>query len=276
MLIVKFIRRRSGLVFLILALIPLVIYLIYLNPQARAARHLAAAHEAVTEMHPAILDKSASAFHAWHSIAYEKAKELLPQVHSIADENALLNFYFAGYEDAHVNGHVSRSPFAWMDISSPRWAGWLTKATLNGFEVVMSAGGDDYPPVGAHLLSCNQQPIDIFLKTNIAPYIDKRWNLLAAKDKSAEFLSVDTLYAHLLNRPNVSSCEFEIPSGNIKSFVFRWSEFGAEDEKQSMKIRYPGYEYPSVREFAPKSYWVNVSDFKLNSTEAYQHHQQLL
>ena len=267
--------RRVYLILSILLLISITAYF-YLSPQARAASHLAAVHEAVTEMHPAILDKNAKAFHAWHAIAYEKAKALLPKVHSVADENALLNFYFAGYEDAHMNGSISQSPFIWMDFESARWTGWLTRATLNGFEVVMSLGGEKYPPVGAHLISCNQQPIDAFLKNNIAPFIDKRWQLLAARNESAERLSLDTPYAHLLVRPAVSSCDFETHAGDVKSFTFQWSLFNAENEKQFAKISSPGYEYPSVHEFAPKSYWVNVNDFQLNSAEAYRHHQELL
>ena len=268
--------RRVCLIWSILLLVSITTYFNYLSPQDLAARHLVAVHEAVTEMHPAILNKNAKAFHAWYAIAYEKSKALLPKVHSVADENALLNFYFAGYEDAHLSGGISQSPFVWMDFENARWAGWLTRATLNGFQVVMSLGGEEYPPVGAYLISCNQQPIDSFLKNNIAPFIDKRWQLLAAKDKSVKLLSLDTSYEHLLVRPTVSSCDFETHDGDIKSFKFQWNLFSAENEKEFKKIYNPSYKYPSVHEFAPKSYWVNVSDFQLNSAEAYQHHQQLL
>lgn len=276
MSVFKINTRRVYLILSILLLISIATYFNFLSPQARAARHLAAVHEAVTEMHPAVLDKNAKSFHAWHAIAYGKAKVLLPKVHSVADENALLNFYFAGYEDAHLNGFVSQSPYTWMDFESARWTGWLTRATVTGFDVVMSLGGEKYPPVGAHLISCNKQPIDSFLKTNIAPFIDKRWHLLAARNKSAALLSLDVPNVHLLIRPTVSSCDFEAETGGIKSFQTQWSSVSAENEKEFAKIYSPGYEYPSVHEFAPKSYWVNVSDFQLNSAEAYRHHQELL
>lgn len=262
-------------VLLVLAIILIAVYRFYFSPQARAASHLAFVHDAITQMHPAVLDKNAVAFHAWHSVAYEKAKALLSQVHSTADETALLNYYFAGYQDSHLAGGIVKTPYKFME-SADTWAGWLLKAKSSGYEVAYSLGGEDYPAVGAQLISCDNQAIDEILQKHYALYIDTRWHILQARSKAALAFTQNTYFSAVLNRPEFKHCKFQSLDGSTQEYSFHWQAYDAELIEKSMQWRRAAYKFPAAHEFAPQFFWVAASDFQLNSTEAYHHHQKLL
>jgi hypothetical protein len=180
------------------------VYFSMLTPQVRAAKHLEFIHQSITEMHPAVLDSSAIEFQTWYKSAYKNTNTLLPLVHSVADERALINYYFAGYKDSHVSGGLVSSIYSSQVYSPEKWAGWLLKATISGYEVAYSLGGKFYPEIGSQLISCDNQPIDELLQYRYAPYLDMRWNLLIARDSVAKALTqkragygADTVYTEV-------------------------------------------------------------------------------
>lgn len=262
-------------VVVVLAIILIAVYRFYFSPQARAASHLAFVHDAITQMHPAVLDENAVAFHAWHSVAYEKAKALLTQVHSTADETALLNYYFAGYQDSHLAGGIVKTPYKFME-SADIWAGWLLKAKSSGYEVAYSLGGEDYPAVGAQLISCDNQAIDEILQKNYAPYVDTRWHILRARSKAALAFTQNTYFSAVLNRPELKRCKFQGLDGRNQEHTFHWQAYDSAIIEKSQQWRRAAYKFPAAHEFSPQFLWVAASDFQLYSTEAYQHQQQLL
>jgi len=261
---------------LALVIILIAVYRFYLSPQARAASHLAFVHDAITQMHPAVLDENAVAFHAWHSVAYEKAKALLPQVHSTADESALMNYYFAGYEDPHLAGYFTTTPYKFMDAQKDTWAGWFLAATPTDYKVIHSLGGEKFPPVGAQLISCDRQTIDNLLQQFYAPYIDKRWNIVNARNKAATAFARSVIDNTVLNRPVFKECQFKLVDGTEKNYPFQWLPLSVEIPAKLDALNLGVYKFPSVQQFMPRSYWVNLSDFQLNSPEAFKHQQKLL
>lgn len=253
-----------------------VVYFAFLTPQKRAAKHLDFVHQSITEMHPAVLDPSATEFQVWYKAGYEKAKALLPLVHSAADEQALLNYYLVGYKDSHLSGYIAYSRYHRLEQPKEQWAGWLLKATTQGYEVAYSVSGGSYPEVGLQLVSCDNQPIEELLQNRYAPYADARWNLLIARDRVAQALTQKSMEYDVLARPEITQCLFKNSMGEEKQFPFVWQKLDEKIKQHIRALTYKTYTYPSLTRKTAGVAWINVSDFNLKTPEAYAHHQQLL
>ncbi|MES1196103.1 MAG: S41 family peptidase [Steroidobacter sp.] len=252
-------------------------YIILPTWQQRAAHNLDAIHHAIDEMHPAVLEPDATAFHEWHTKGYEQAKALLPLVKSPVDENALLRFYFTGYQDPHLYFISPPQHFAKnLYQKSNKWVGWILKSTNAGYKVVYSLSDKGNPPVGMQLIRCDGQEIDGFLKDRFAPYLDRRWYMPLARDLAAKSLAIDRDDTSVLNRPDVKQCEFLDSSGTTLAYPVRWQALTKEQAKKIDGYYQVEYSLPSVREFAPKSYWITLSDFSLATKGAYESQQHLV
>ncbi|WP_323814236.1 S41 family peptidase [Cellvibrio sp. NN19] len=252
-----------------------IVYAAYLTPQKRAAAHLEYIHTSISEMHPAMLEPNATAFHSWHKDGFQKAKGLLAQVNSQADEIALINFYLAGYQDAHLSGHLDHIPYQSLDLRKDIWTGWLLKATNKGYFVTYSKNGEAYPPEKSHLISCDNTEIDVLLHEHYAPYIDNRWHILKTRDSAAKALTQDRATIGVLNRPALKQCTFEI-NGAVKTYPITWLAISEDDASTiSSHYQYP-YHLPSLFQPAPDTVWIRARDFGLYTQEAVKSQQQLL
>lgn len=272
----KILMKTAIAIVALVSVSAVVVYFAFLTPQKRAAKHLDFVHQSVTEMHPAVLDLSAAEFQAWYKTGYEKTKALLPLVHSTADERALLNYYLVGYKDSHLSGGIAYSRYIWLEQPKEEWAGWLLKATIQGYEVAYSLSGGSYPEVGLQLLSCDNQPINELLQNRYAPYTDARWNLLVARDRVAKTLTQKSMGYDVLERPEITQCLFKSLTGVEKQFPFVWQKLDQTSKQQINALTYKAYTYPSLKRMGKAGVWINASDFRLETPEAYRHHQQLL
>lgn len=262
-------------IFIVLLISTIIVYFGYLSPQQRAERHLDFVHQSINEMHPAILEPDATAFLDWHKNGYQKAKELLPLVRTQADEIALLNFYLAGYQDAHIVGSLDHTPFQIYDASTEVWTGWLLKATNNGYLVTYSKKGEAYPPMNSRLISCDNQEIDTLLKERYSPYIDRRWHIIKTRDLAAKALTQERATVGILDRPDLKQCEFEI-NNTIKTYPINWLAI-SDDQAAVIQSHYQyPYHLPSLFQPAPDTVWVRARDFGLYTAEAAKSQQQLL
>lgn len=267
--------KVAAVIFIALIVSAVIVYVRYLSPQQRAERHLDFVHKSINEMHPAILEPDATAFLDWHKNGYQKAKGLLPQVHTEADEAALLRFYMAGYQDSHLNGYLDKTPYSKFDAKEDLWTGWLLKATNTGYQVTYRKEGDDYPPEHAKLISCNGQAIDELLRKHYAPYFDIRWQILRARDHAAKAFTQDRSSSGVLNRPEFQTCDFLVD--NItKTYPFVWSPISKEEADEITIKSNTQYTLPSLSELAPGKLWIRASDFALHTPEAAQHQKTLL
>jgi hypothetical protein len=268
--------KTVSAIMLLVLVSAVVVYVAFLTPQKRAAKHLDFVHQSITEMHPAVLDPSAAEFQAWYKTGYEKTKALLPLVHSAADEQTLLNYYLVGYKDSHLSGGIAYSRYSLLERTKEEWAGWLLKATTQGYEVAFSLGGGSYPEVGLQLINCDGQPIEELLQKRYSPYVDARWNLLIARDKVAKTLTQKAMGYDVLARPEITQCLFKNSMGEEKQFPFVWQKLDEKTKQHISALTYKTYTYPSLTRKSDGVAWVNVSDFNLKTPEAYKHHQQLL
>ncbi|MDO8343244.1 MAG: S41 family peptidase [Cellvibrio sp.] len=250
-------------------------YIYFASAQQRATRHLDFVHNAISEMHPAILEPDATEFLKWHKKGYQKARELLSQVRTEADEAAVLRFYMAGYQDSHLNGNLDKRPFSKLDARKDLWTGWLLKATNTGYEVTYRKEGDAYPPKHAKLISCDGQAIDELLQKHYAPYFDIRWQILGARDTAAKALTQDRSFTGVLNRPELTNCDFLVNNAS-KTYRLVWTPI-SKDESTAIAIKSDHqYRLPSASELAPGKLWIRASDFGLYTPEAAQHQKALL
>ncbi len=271
----KTIRKAILGSILLLLVLAYVIYAIYLTPRQRAAAHLEYIHNSINEMHPAILEEEATAFNTWNKAGYQKAKALLSAVNSQADELALLNFYLAGYKDAHLGGSLNHTPYRKFEFNSELWAGWLLKATNTGYIVAYSKGDENSPPLNARLISCDNKAIDELLQENYAPYIDSRWNILKARDSAAKALTLDRADVAILNRPKLKNCTFLIGESS-RSYPLNWSTISASESAAiNAQYQHP-YHLPFLEKPAPDIAWIHASDFSLFTPEAVKAQQKLL
>jgi len=262
-------------IFIVLLVSIIIVYFSYLSPQQRAERHLDFVHQSINEMHPAILEPDATEFLAWHKNGYQKARELLPQVHTEADEAALLRFYMAGYQDSHLIGYLDKRPFTKLDARKDLWTGWLLKATNTGYEVTYRKEGDAYPPARAKLISCDGHAIDELLHEHYAPYFDIRWQILGARDYAAKALTLDRSFEGVLNRPELTSCDFLIEN-KAKNFPLEWLPV-SDDESIAINASYQyKYHLPSLFEPTPNTVWIRARDFALYTPEAAHSQTKLL
>lgn len=262
-------------IFIVLLVSAITVYCNYLSPQQRAERHLDFVHQSIHEMHPAILEPDATAFLSWHEYGYQKVRELLPQVHTEADEAALLRFYMAGYQDSHLNGNLDKRPFSKLNAKEELWTGWLLKATNTGYEVIYRKEGDTYPPERAKLISCDGQAIDELLHKHYAPYFDIRWQTLKARDHAAKAFTQDGSFSSILNRPGFQTCNFLVD--NIaKTYPLAWVPISKEEADAIAIKSNTQYTLPSISDLAPGKLWIRASDFALHTPEAARSQQELL
>jgi hypothetical protein len=270
-------KRNWAIIGLFASLLALttVWYIYFASAQQPTARHLDFVHNAISEMHPAILEPDATEFLDWHKNGYQKTRELLSQVRSEADEAAVLRFYMAGYRDSHLNGNLDKKPFSKLDAKKDLWTGWLLKATNTGYEVTYRKDGDAYPPENAKLISCDGQAIDELLHKHYAPYFDIRWHILGARDAAAKALTQDRSFTGILNRPELTSCVFLVDNA-IKTFPLEWLPV-SEEESIAINASYQyKYHLPSLFEPAPNTVWIRASDFAQYTPEAAQRQTILL
>src|SRR6188768_2769539 len=120
------IKKFSIIIFAIVGLLFLsatIFYSLYLTPQKRTAAHLEYVHQAIDDVHPAVLEEDATEFHLWHTQGYEQAKKLLPLVKTEGDASAIMRFYLGGYKDSHLGGGFNRTPYSRIDSKKSVWTG---------------------------------------------------------------------------------------------------------------------------------------------------------
>lgn len=252
-----------------------IIYALILSPKKRAEMHLTNIHQAIDEVHPEVLLSKNAEFQAWHKDGYAATLQRLPEVKTSRDLNALIRFYVSGYQDSHLWGDIGKTPFNAIESQDSRWAGWLLRATEKGYFVDITKQGDNYPPKDAELLSCDNKAIDVLLREHFAPYFDRRWHILHARQQSARALTLISDSFSVLNRPHIHQCNFRI-ADNEKSFRVDWRLMDAKDQQIIQTALKRPHKLPGMKVLPNGELWISASDFKLDTPEAYQAQQQLL
>lgn len=252
-----------------------IFYSLYLTPEKRTAAHLDYVHQAINEVHPAVLEKDATDFYHWHTQGYDQAKKLLPLVKTEGDANAVMRFYLEGYKDSHLGGNFNRTPYSRIDSKKSVWTGWAISATHTSYFVQLTKTGDEYPPINSQLLSCDHKPIDMLLQESFSPYFNRQWHLLKARQQAAKALSQIFNNVAVLNRPDIKECTFDV-NGERKSYPLVWQLRTEKDQADIKAINNQIYKLPNAKELSPGVLWITASDFQLNSPEAAISQKQLL
>ena len=222
-------------------------------------------HQTIFEGHPAILEKSDKAFHAWFKDGYAQALDLAKNVINEKQALATVRFYATGFQDGHLAIVPENTGDASSWISSS-WAGWIMQKRGDDFIVTDHAKHwpIPLPPQGAKVLTCDEQSVSRLIETKIAPYVDQRLGLLSAWLKLAAHVSVDVPMEPLWEPLRIKNCLVELPDKTRKNYPVVWQE---SDEGIRRAFMHKSYQQ-SLRDLGDGVYWIHVSNFLPNQTEA--------
>lgn len=217
-----------------------------------AQRDLDAAAKAIRESHPAALDVSDTAFHAWMRIGPIEASALASRANSAERADATVRYFLAGFADGHVVAWRA-PPFS----RQPLWAGWTVQPKGKDFVVVDRASDWDgeLPALGARLISCDGNDVLTVVTQRVSPFVDRRLDLDGTLSTLSALLTNAMPTAPLWNTHQVHECEFQ-DGDRRQQIKLRWRESG----EGLRKIQTPTPKQ-EVRAWGPGRYWVHATNF---------------
>jgi hypothetical protein len=169
-----------------------------------AKMDLDAAHDAIVEAHPGVIDPENPAFNAWVEKGYEEAKAHLPFVLSYDTALAAVRYYTAGFEDGHLlYSDDIRQGFPVIVTGWNITGGngqYTVASTIAGWKVAL-------PPVGARWLGCDGQSADTVLRTRVGPFVTRQHGTKADASR------VRMLWARRPIARDLQNCSFRLPDG---------------------------------------------------------------
>ncbi|HLD68197.1 MAG TPA: S41 family peptidase [Pseudomonas sp.] len=214
-------------------------------------------HATLLEAHPGVIDSQNPQFKDWLERGYAQARQLAAQAHSSRDALAVLHFYLSGFEDGHL----------WIvapQQAPSRWAGWTLDMQGEEFRVGHTAAAwpVPLPPLGSTILSCDKKPIETLIRTEIAPYSDRRLHLKSSWSQLARFVTIDHGAYPVLDRRLPQSCIARLADGSQREFSLQW-QAGGEQEVLLSQAAPP----QSLRSLGQGRYWIHASNFTPSQAE---------
>lgn len=214
-------------------------------------------HATLLEAHPGVIDNQNPRFTDWLEQGYAQARQLAAQAHSSRDALAVLRFYLSGFEDGHL----------WIvppQQGPTRWAGWTLDVRGEAFRVghAATAWPVPLPPLGSTILSCDNTAIEALIRTEIAPYSDRRLHLKSSWAQLARFVTIDHGAYPVLERRLPTTCLARLADGSQREFPLRW-QAGGEQEARLSQAAPP----QSLKSLGQGRYWIHASNFMPSQAE---------
>lgn len=225
--------------------------------QAITLADLRQIHATLLEAHPGVIDSQNPQFKDWLEQGYAQARQLAAQAHSSREALAVLRFYLSGFEDGHL----------WIVPSQQapsRWAGWTLDLRGDEFRVGHAATGwpVPLPPLGSTILSCDNTAIEALIRTEIAPYNDRRLHLKSSWAQLARFVTIDHGAYPVLDRRLPQSCLARLADGSQREFPLQWQAGGEQEARLSQAAP-----TQSLRSLGQGRYWIHASNFMPSQAE---------
>ncbi|MFC5474873.1 S41 family peptidase [Paraherbaspirillum soli] len=234
---------------------------------AVARQDLDFAHQTIIDAHPGAIDHENPNFKQWLWFGYRHASTLAARAKSREQALAALRYYSVGFKDGHL---LVYDP---QPSELRRWAGWLVD--MRGGDVVVVHAAQDWPvatpPLGARLLSCDQQSVRKILLRDMAPYIDRRVNLEATWSDLARFLTLDLSSIPIAGRKLYRSCVAESADGARHIYSMLWQD-GPALCPDVYAAQAPS---PQIIGLGEGRYWIHVTQFRPDQAQ-YQAWRQML
>lgn len=198
------------------------------NWQAIAQQDLTAARDALKADHPAVVVSGpGDTFRAWVDAGYDQIAAEIPRVRGARDYFYVLQGYAGGFRDNNIRLSPSYEPLpAWFAAATPNFA----TAWRDGGYVVswVKSGVRGLPPLGARVISCDDQPIEEFAQARL-----DRWEgnlqLEAERVRTAPYLLWDRDNSFAPGVPR--QCRFQ--DGRRQRNFILTTAFTSEDDRRA-------------------------------------------
>ncbi len=214
----------------------------------------------ITEVHPGAIVDDDPAFRHWLDEGHRQARVLAAKVRTKAEHAGVMRYYVAGFRDGHL---ALDGPWAY----TVRWAGWI--ARLDDSRLVVAHAQPAWPvplpPLGATVLECDgRPPLDLLIR-DVAPWVDRRTDLLQVRQQLAHHLTVDE--GGLPGRRMPARCTVEMPGGGERTFSLRWQTINAVALTGLMRgtARAPRQATFAVEDLGAGRHWVRVPTFDVGA-----------
>ncbi len=166
-------------------------------------RDLQAIHDILRDNHPGPVDPENSRYKEWLGRGLAEAKKRAEAATSFADYQRALRFYTNGFQDGHIGIGVN------YPAAEILWPGLVVAARADGAPEVTHAEENAGVNVGAKLISCDGQSIDVLLRERVDPYF---WNTAIPHERSQNLFRL--FYMDALDpMPRLRACAFS--SGDV-------------------------------------------------------------
>ncbi|GAB4527467.1 MAG: S41 family peptidase [Parvularculaceae bacterium] len=216
-----------------------------------ARADIEAAHQLMLENHPGPIDVENPGFMAQAEQSLETALELASRAATEPGYVYALRAYGAGFRDGHFG---IRAP---LSADAPRqWAGLIVGWRADRFTVVDA--DPETSLIGAELVSCDGRAAadmlieDVFRFDSGKPDQPAYWARLAPRiliDEGNPFAE------------RASACLFRAEDGAETTEVLNWRAAPDDLAELRRKATFGERPAPSLREFAPGKFWINLPNF---------------
>lgn len=211
-------------------------------------------HDIISESHPGPVDPENPAFRIQLRQGLATALKRAETARTYEDWYFALSQYAASFDDAHLSlTRLQSNPNPWR----MSWPGFLT-AERGGANVVSYVRDGSAPPLGAKLVSCDDQSAEAFAAGFVGAGVG-RWNLKSQREIFSGTLFIDQTNPYV-RRP--SSCVFEI-EGVVRSFGLQWRSLSNAERDEGLSAgRNKTFSPPiGLRLFSEDGVWISMSSF---------------
>lgn len=226
--------------------------------QAMARADLEATYKLVQSAHPGSIDHANPAFAAWAATGYQEALTLIPRVVSYDTALQAIRYYVTGFEDGHFIYSDNQRGNA-MVLAN----GWRLDESNGMFVVTRHSPDwpDPLPPIGAQLIDCGGRPPAELIRTNVAPFVDRRPDPAVIAGLSS-YLMLQTLAERPLER-----CTFKVADAR-QTFDISYRDITSASlfEMSKGRTRAPR----RVNDFTVNQgvLWIRAANFMLSPSQA--------
>ncbi len=179
-----------------------------------AEEDLVAARALLLESHPgAVAELGDALFRRQLDTGFEQALAIARAARTYGGYRASLQRFAAGFDDPHI----ATAPLV---QTNRHWPGFVVALGNDGWKVIARAG-DDGPPVGATLLSCDGRTPDVLAEERLAPFAGT-WAVRGERIRMSTWLLQDVDHP---GQPRLARCDFSGSDGR-RTHELRWRPVG--------------------------------------------------
>lgn len=214
--------------------------------------------------HPGAIDNDFPEFKTWLEQGYQEALAQISKVKTEGDFLTLLHWYIAGFADAHLSIHFSKSNRVLWPGFSIRKIGSALR--IDGHAERWPEKVQDHekvvlPPIGAQLLSCDGQNPAALLEEHVLAYQFRNFEIQAVHFQHAPALFK---LNGIGKREPYKECDFLVDDQRY-TFTLHWQSINQHHIPNSQTRFQQDYpHYSKLEKLADNIWWIYVPSFNVS------------